>query len=533
MLMAILCMTIFSQCANPISPTGGDPDEDPPKLDSLESTPSLQTNFEIQDLYFAFDEWVVVRDPFQQVVISPPLQTFPEVTTKGRGVILKFDSEETLLENTTYTINFGSAIQDLNEGNVLENFKFVFSTGDIIDSLKISGHVIDAKEKTPIEGALVMLYDQLSDSMIYQSRPVYFSKSAKDGSFQIENIREDTFQLLALKDENLNYLYDLPTELIAFIDTSIYIGNDSAAIKYKLSLFQKENPVNIESTITNLDGVIKVLFNQVIDASNAVPLTDLEGMMVRHEFDTLMIWHTDPLVNEHKIEIRALNLIDTITIAAKEENDNPRRPGFKYLRSNTRNNAGRTPFDPISLRFTNPITQFDSSKIRIVLDSVTFNDFTLQIDSVDRRYLNINASWPEESQGTLVILPGCASDMFGQEIIDTTTIKFKNEALKNFGNIKLNAANLDTNQTYIIHLRDQEKVIRRAVIQGQTAWSATYSMLTPKTYNVEVILDLNGNGKWDTGEYSEKRQPEPYLKQDIEPLRAGWDVTAQIITKLE
>ncbi|MEM9850056.1 MAG: Ig-like domain-containing protein, partial [Bacteroidota bacterium] len=137
---------ILIQCANPGTLTGGPKDEQPPRLDSLESTPNLQTNFEVQDIVLTFDEWIKLNNPFTQIVVSPPLDPKPEVSLKGKSVLIEFDETTELRANATYTINFGEAIQDLTEGNPAENLRFVFSTGDFIDSLEVSGQIKDLEK---------------------------------------------------------------------------------------------------------------------------------------------------------------------------------------------------------------------------------------------------------------------------------------------------------------------------------------------------------------------------------------------------
>lgn len=526
--LALAAGILLSSCAKQISPTGGAKDEAPPKLDSLKSTPNEQTNFEKQDLYFGFDEWVVVKNPFQQVIISPPLAEFPEIKTKGKGVAVIFDGQEEFLENTTYTINFGESIQDLNEGNVLENFTYVFSTGPIIDSLTIDGKVVDAREKEPMEGVLVMLYDQLEDSVIYKERPVYFAKTAKNGTFTITNIRQGRFLLRALKDENLNYTYDLPAEWIAFIDPPINISGNQTYPPFRITVFQKETPIAVNGVIANRFGLVKVALNQTLPGALLQPMQEVSGFEFFHEKDTLYGWYQSFPDSTLQLRVEAAGWTDTVTIGPFEEADRANRPGFAFLNANSRSGAGRTPMAPLTFSFSNPVGAVDTTALTIIEDSTRIPITRVAIDSADKRKIHLEAPWKEAGVYQLEALPGAFTDIFDQPSPDTIEVSLKNSELKNFGNIILSMKDLDPQKNYLVRLMDKETLVESASVTGDTAWTKTYSLLPPKTYSVELIEDQNGNGKWDTGDYDAKRRPEPILISDLESLRAGWDVTAEI-----
>jgi hypothetical protein len=515
-------------CANPITPSGGPKDETPPKLDSINSTPNEQVNFKKQNLFFGFDEWVVVKNPFEQVVISPPLNTFPEIKTKGRGVVVEFDENEKLLDSTTYTINFGEAIQDLNEGNVIENFKFVFSTGNVIDSLFIEGRVTDNREKKPMEGVLVMLYDKLEDSIIYKERPVYFSKTDKQGQFKIENIRQDSFILRALKDENLNYLYDIPTEWIAFWEFPLFINGKTQMPPFPLEVFQKETPVAISDIIDNSYRQIKIAFNQSIESGSLRPLDSIIGFQTVHVKDSIFGWYQSFPDTIVRFEILSGSFIDTISIGPYRTEEKTQKPVFNYLRSNTSSSTQRKPKSPVTFSFSNPIGSFDTTFISLVEDSINTSVGKFTIDSLNSRVLMLDRPWLESTSYQIEALPGAFTDIFGQQIPDTIQVKFKNAEIKRFGNIILSTDQLDTSKQYIVKLMNSQNLIETTMITGDTSWTKTYPLLPPKTYTVQFIEDVNRNGKWDTGDYNLLRMPEPIIVKELEPLRAGWDVTAEI-----
>ncbi len=213
-------MLFFPHCANIVPPTGGPRDTIPPEV--VSSTPvNYATNFTGSEIHIEFDEFIQLRNINQQFIITPPQKESPEFRVRGRDLYIDLNTEP--IPNTTYTLNFGDAIVDLNEGNELTNYEFVFSTGDEIDSLSYSGIVLNAFDNKPVEGAIVMLYDELNDSIPYLQMPLYANRTGEDGRFQLNNLRSDTFMVFALTDVNNNYLYDRPgEEAIAFLDDYIF-----------------------------------------------------------------------------------------------------------------------------------------------------------------------------------------------------------------------------------------------------------------------------------------------------------------------
>lgn len=212
---------VFSRCAKMGSLTGGERDENPPVV--LSSTPvNYSLNFDRDRIEISFDEFIVLDNVNQQLVVSPPLEEKPDVRLRGKSLIIDVNNE--LKPNTTYTFNFGESITDNNEGNILRNYEFVFSTGDFLDSLSIGGNLLNAFDLTaPEDPVTVMLYDTIYDSVVYKEIPVYIGKTDEEGLYRINNLKADTIKLFALQDVNNNFLFDLPNEKIAFLDSTVII----------------------------------------------------------------------------------------------------------------------------------------------------------------------------------------------------------------------------------------------------------------------------------------------------------------------
>ena len=218
LITSVFAVLAFTRCAKQVAPVGGPQDTLPPMI--IESDPpNYSVNFESDKVEIEFNEFIQFKEMEQQFLSSPPFDEQPDISLKGKGFQITFN--EPLKDSTTYTLNFGNAIVDFHEGNPLRNFRYVFSTGSELDSLEVRGHIEDAFTLKPPTDILVMLYEDLHDSVPYNQIPDYVTRSQSDGSFVIGNIRMDTFQIFALGDKNSNYLYDNPEEPIAFRDSLI------------------------------------------------------------------------------------------------------------------------------------------------------------------------------------------------------------------------------------------------------------------------------------------------------------------------
>ena len=188
----------------------------PPKPQKI--NPANKTvNFSKRKIEITFDEYIQLQNVNQELLVSPLMKEKPEVKAKAAGIVIRLPDK--LDSNTTYNMNFGQSIVDLNEGNPAGDFQYVFSTGGHIDSLKISGVVKDAFTHAPEKELLVLLFENLNDSAFINDTALYVAKVNETGKFTIPNIRPGTYNLFALKDENSNYMFDLPNENIAFLDS--------------------------------------------------------------------------------------------------------------------------------------------------------------------------------------------------------------------------------------------------------------------------------------------------------------------------
>jgi hypothetical protein len=518
---------ILFQCANPIPPQGGPRDETPPQLDTAESTRNYQTNFEKQPIVFTFDEWVELDDPYNQIVISPPVdRTEFEVSIKRKSVIFEFTEDLQLREQATYTINFGEAIKDLTEGNAADYLRFVFSTGDHLDSLTLSGTVVDAKTNEPVEEVYFMLYENLADSVVRTERPFYFGKTDETGRFQISNIKEGTFKSFAILDEGQRYIYDQNTEQIGFPDSLITLSDTAAAPEIRIRLFQERITPRILEEDLDEFGLIKLTLNK---PPSGMKVTTPNGplLVMDYDRDTLKLWYAEEQTNPWRLIVRKDTLLnDTLSV--------PAVAGAEFLESASLERIGGSganiaPNDSFKLRFNHPLSVLDTARITLLEDTLrTRLSPNLVIDTFSRRQLAVRSLWQEGVQYELELLPGALYDIFGIPNADTILQQFRVRLRKDFGNLNLTVNGLDSLSNYVLQLRDGDRTVRQRIITNSQTYQERFTLLPPATYTLRIITDWNGNGRWDTGHYDTHRQPEPIFLQELEQLRANWDVEAEV-----
>ena len=287
----ILCICILASCARIGAPTGGPKDQTPPALQAEKSEANFQTNFSKRKFEFEFDEWIKLQNPIREVVVSPPTEYPVSVNERGKKIVFEFSENEVLKEDATYQINFGDAIKDFTEGNILKNFVFVFSTGDVIDSLSVKGKVKDVLTGAGEENILVVLYDDVSDTSFTTKKPFYFSKTDAEGNFELKNLRQDTFQIFALKDENVNYYYDLPREKVGFLD-SLIITEELANQNIEIDLFDEEDPPRLVTYTQDKKGLIKANYSPMPQDFNVTfESNDTLKYFSEINKDTILIYH--------------------------------------------------------------------------------------------------------------------------------------------------------------------------------------------------------------------------------------------------
>jgi hypothetical protein len=540
-------------CARQVAPTGGPKDITPPEVDSLYSTPNYSTNFHKKRIELRFDEWITLTEVSTQVIVSPPLavKRVPEIKLKGKTVIVEIAPTEVLKENTTYTINFGNSVKDLHEGNPAKDLRFVFSTGDRLDSLTVNGTVRDAITGDPLENISLMLYDDLTDTVVSKGRPYYFARTDKGGQFSIHNVRSGAFQCVAIDDADQNLRWGGENERIGFVDTVLQISPASQP-NVSIRLFNDFTKLRLMDKSFVRYGQIRLTYNGLPDTVNLK--TDIPGVRIKKEInlDTLMVWYDQPESNSWQL----LTGKDTIQVKKFSREDFMKTHRLALageaapaqLRGKKRLNALQPtvqpaavpnqpvliptmyqhPAKPAQFAFNQLIQSVDTSKWRLTMDSLPFHKFAVGLDTTKPRVANLQIAWKEGAICNLMLLPGAVTDFYGVANADTIQRKIVVSTEKTLGSLNLTLSSLNVGAHYVLQLINGNSQVEEERIFDATTTDKRYVFikLPAAAYTLKLIEDRNMNNRWDTGSYSKHRQPEPLYTKKLEPLRANWEVEA-------
>ncbi|MBL4654561.1 MAG: Ig-like domain-containing protein [Bacteroidia bacterium] len=551
-LVPMLLLLLYS-CASVVSPSGGAKDTEPPKI--VKFTPeNLSTNFISNTITITFDEYFTLKDPNEQIFASPPLKNQPEYKIKGKSLIINFQDE--LSENTTYTINFGNSIKDITENNVLGNLNYVFSTGGYIDSLFIKVNVQSALDNKSAENVLVMLYSNSEDSVVFKDKPLYVGKTDKLGGIAINYIKEGDYKLFALDDINGNYIYDLPDEKIAFIDSLITINansmftgittnsfetdstlvdslietksNKKEALSYNLRLFKEDREKQgILQKIKKNEQKAILIFNKEIKGLDVkiIPDTYHNSFIfdLNKKRDTLTCWLKNTISDSISLIVNSnVNFYDTIGF---NFNDFDTIKYYKNLELtlNANNNILKLG-NNLLIKSKTPILNYDITTIKVVEDSI--NQINPAISFVDSTFksLSIRYNWKPEKRYTFQIADSSISDIYGR-CNSLTNYNIQTKSVEAYGNIEILINCKKTTSNYIVQLTDNKGIIVKEKLKFTLPDALTFRYLNPLNYKIKVIQDSNNNSEWDTGDYLKKNQPEKVLiYPSIIELRSNWDI---------
>ncbi len=520
-LFACCALLALSHCGRRASPSGGPKDETPPVLERA-SPPNGTTRFDAERIRLSFDEYIRLQDVQNQLIISPPLKNQPQITPMGGArkyveIVLK----DTLLENTTYTLNFGQSVVDNNEGNPNDFLTYVFSTGDYIDSLSVAGAVADAYNRSPDPFVSVMLYEidsAYTDSTIYKRPPYYITNTLDSAvTFRLSNLKEGSYRLIALKDEGKNNVFDPAADKIGFVPDTIVLPTDSV---YQLRLFREIPPYRVLPP--SFEAANKIVFGFAGDTlpriSLLTQLPDSVRTLLTREpgKDSLNLWITPFKADSLLFEVRhpeRESLVDTFSVKPVTTARDSLR--FSWLPGQTLNFT-----DTVFLSATLPLRALDTSLFRMIRTDSTPVALQYHLDTLNNRVRLDFAKEPNENYN-MQVLPGALTDFFG-ETNDTLTTRWRTGSPADYGNLRLNLQG-DTRFPMRIELIDSKNALVRSAYLEQNR-EVPFPSLPPGEYRIRLIFDTNGNGRWDTGNFLQKLQPEQviYYPGTIE-MRANWE----------
>ncbi|MDQ3018006.1 MAG: hypothetical protein M3R25_14940, partial [Bacteroidota bacterium] len=399
-------------------------------------------------------------------------------------------------------------------------FVYVFSTGPVLDSIKLSGKVIDAVTLKPAATSWVMLYPLGEDSAVYKRKPDYIGKVDKDGKWTISYLRADSFNVVALKDENLNFIYDQDSELIGFLEKPIYTG-DSTGVLQDIYLFPTIKRTGVSEVIIVADGWLKLVVNAQGEKPFPLFTPAIDTIATRWDGDTLNIWYPRAKAYAGKVILGT----DTTNIRAStaEPVNNPK---IKLAQPSPRIH----PNGNVNFKSEVPLKEIDSDKIELRIDSSALLPFTIERSTQDARIFTIESDLVESARYFITFLPGALTDIWDRQN-DTIRSSVVINALDQYGDLTMVIQGLDSTQQYVIRLKDGENLVDIFVVENIKETTIKRNALPPAKYTIEIIEDRNRNGIWDTGEYSVRRPAELKMTFATDPLRAGWELEAKMVWK--
>lgn len=574
----IIAAAVMYSCANIGNPSGGPIDKTPPIFMRSNPTPNA-VNVKDRKIDIFFDEIVTLKDPSTKIIVSPAQTEMPRMSALGRKVTVEL--VDSLLPNTTYTIDFSNSIQDNNEGNAIDNFAFAFSTGSVIDSMRVSGYVLDSRTLEPMQSVVVGLQSNLADSAFHKEKLQRVALTNDRGQFTIRNVSPGSYHIFALKDLDRDYKFGNPTEDIAFLDSIIVpsIGSREAADTVYNDLNEIDTimratrpayfPNDILLSMFNEDRKSQYLANNLrVDstrisltfaaASDTLPSLSIVGRndvpdqwytLERSQTnDTLTYWIRPPHLVSTDTLIVATTYLRTDTASnlswgtdtlkftfqrqkAKKKKKNEETDSLEQIRFMELHplaNGTQEVYAPLLLQTGTPIERYSREAFHLqrkLQNDTTFypaeiKSIALRDSTLNRRDLMLKVDWEPGAAYKLAVDSLAMTDIYG---LQTKPLKvdFNVRKMEEYGNIVFNIPAV--RDSAIVELLDgTEKIVLRAPVKSHRAELLN---LLPGKYYARLFIDRNGNGKYDTGNYDMHLQPEEtvYYPGAIN-LKKNWDV---------
>lgn len=574
----IIAAAVMYSCANIGNPSGGPIDKTPPIFMRSNPTPNA-VNVKDRKIEIFFDEIVTLKDPSTKIIVSPAQTEMPRMSALGRKVTVEL--VDSLLPNTTYTIDFSNSIQDNNEGNAIDNFAFAFSTGSVIDSMRVSGYVLDSRTLEPMQSVVVGLQSNLADSAFHKEKLQRVALTNDRGQFTIRNVSPGSYHIFALKDLDRDYKFGNPTEDIAFLDSIIVpsIGSREAADTVYNDLNEIDTimratrpayfPNDILLSMFNEDRKSQYLANNLrVDstrisltfaaASDTLPSLSIVGRndvpdqwytLERSQTnDTLTYWIRPPHLVSADTLIVATTYLRTDTASnlswgtdtlkftfqrqkAKKKKKNEETDSLEQIRFMELHplaNGTQEVYAPLLLQTGTPIERYSREAFHLqrklqndtIFYPAEIKSIALRDSTLNRRDLMLKVDWEPGAAYTLAVDSLAMTDIYG---LQTKPLKvdFNVRKMEEYGNIVFNIPAV--RDSAIVELLDgTEKIVLRAPVKSHRAELLN---LLPGKYYARLFIDRNGNGKYDTGNYDMHLQPEEtvYYPGAIN-LKKNWDV---------
>ncbi|MGZ9734554.1 Ig-like domain-containing protein [Flavobacterium sp. GNP002] len=517
-----LLLLITIGCAKRGSITGGLKDTIAPVL-KVSFPENFSKNFKGNEIKLVFDENIKLKNLNKQLIISPPMKYEPSIlpTTPSKTITIKI--KDTLQPNTTYSFNFGQSIADNNEGNPFNQFKYVFSTGDYIDSLSLGGTVKSAYDKEVESFVSVMLYDvndAFKDSVVYNENPRYVTNTLDSlKTFRFENLKAGKYLLVAMKDYNSNNKYNPKTDKIGFSKEFITIPNDTL---YELELFKETLPFKTFKPSQASGNRLLLGYEGVVNSAAARPKlilrnnTEVLSNIITKfpKKDSLQVWYKPIKVDSLNLAVAKDKYEANFTFKIKDQ----KKDTLSISALQTGNLKFRERF---TLESSTPLIRIENSKINLINNAKTAVPFTTEYDEFNQKlYFDFKKETSENY--TFELLPGALTDFF-EKSNDTLTYKLSTKSTADYGNLTVVLENIKEFPVIVELTNIKGDVLATEYTEKNT--TLEFNLIEPALYTLRAIYDTNKNKEWDSGNYLEKRQSEEviYFSKEID-VRSNWDV---------
>jgi hypothetical protein len=517
-----LILLVLVSCAKRGTITGGLKDSIAPVL-KISFPKNFSTNFKENEIKLVFDENIKLKNLNKQLVISPPMNYEPLIGPTSASKFITIEIKDTLQPNTTYSFNFGQSIADNNEGNPFNQFKYIFSTGNYIDSLALGGKIKDAYNKEAESFVSVMLYEAnegFNDSIVYKENPRYITNTLDSlKTFKLENLKAGKYLLVALKDFNNNNKFDSKKDKIGFIKHFITVPNDTL---YELSLFKETiafkgyKPVQASGNrlLMGYEGNMKLASSRPkISLKNK---TETVSTIVTQfpRKDSLQIWYKPLKADSLNLEVIKDKYAADFTVKIKDQKKDSLNISALY--------GGTLNFrDRFTLETTTPLVNFDNSKIKLMASDSIPLAFSSEYDEFNQKLFFDFKKSPSEKY-SLTILPGALTDFY-EKSNDTLIYKVNTKSTAEYGNLRVILQSLKNFPVIVELTNSKGDLIASEYSESNT--TVDFNLLEPAVFTLRLIYDENKNKIYDSGNYLEKRYAEEviYFSKEID-VRANWDV---------
>ena len=565
---------LLTKCASTMTPTGGPKDTLPPVI-VLMQPDNFTTNIDTlhpPKIYVEFNEYVQIKDQQKELYTSPAMKKKPSVVRRGRGIVVTI--KDTLRPNTTYAINFGSSIQDNNESNPLHSMRYVFSTGDEIDSMYMSGYTADSYKADSVSKSFIYFFiaDSVEkptewDSTMFKYKPHVIARAEKNGIFIAQNLKPVDYRIYAFEDTNNNMEYEPSVDQIGFLDSTYnpltmpgfsiwfdslrHYPSADPQLYFRMFMDKKfarhtlsgQERVNRHKAILYFGApnpdVKEILFDS-IPSDRVIYDPQTVGK------DTVALWFDmapEELPDTIKGTIRYLkhdsinNLVEStdklrlawVKVETKEEREERERlekerekaakAGTEWVEPEVPNpfkitipSSGDFHKDKhVDIEFDFPLTKFDSAAITLKMTTEQITEpqdveFHFIQDSINRCKFQLRADWQPLAKYEL-LMPAGVFENVAHEQNDTIKCSYTGSDPAKFAKVNINLKSSKDQARYILQLTNAQGKTQKQ-IRNATTGSYTMEYVTPGDVMLRVVEDLNGNGKWDSGDMVAMRQPE-------------------------